>query len=114
MSRRLLALAALSVFVASSAAFAQVIDGAGSDCPECAANAMADLQKIVAAGRIHTFGDVANAITKRMDAEHDALLKKRGCGTMMGNHAGDPAVAVTPPPLKTDCTEFVLSVLRQT
>jgi hypothetical protein len=114
MRRRLLAFATLSMFVASSAAVAQIIDGAGTDCPECAANTIADLQKIVAAGRAHTFGEVASAITKRMDAEHDALMKKRGCGTMMGNHAGEPAVAVTPPPIKTDCTEFVLSVLRQT
>src|SRR3954468_13968427 len=109
MRRRLLALAVLSVFIASSAAFAQIIDGAGTDCPECAANALKDLQKVIAAGRTHKLEDVGNAITKRMDAEHDALLKARGCGNLIGNHAGEPAVAVTPPPQKTDCTEFVLS-----
>ncbi len=114
MARRLPVFAALCVLLGASAAVAQVIDGAGSDCPGCAANTLADLQKIIAAARTHKFGEIGNAIAKRMDAEHDALLKTRGCGNLIGTKAGEPAAAVTPPPVRTDCTEFVLSVLRQT
>lgn len=110
------ALATGAILVFGFCAFAEPtttlpVDGT---CPNCDSNTISDLQKIIDAARTKSFGEVGNAVAKHMDAEHDALLAKRGCGTLIGIHAGDPPAGTHPPPHVTDCTTFVLDVLRET
>lgn len=99
--------------LAAMTAYAQPVPETG-DCETCRDNLIKDLQKVIDAAHTESLGQVGNAVVKQMDAEHDATLKKRGCGTLIGNHAGDPPAGMHPPPHVTDCTTFVLDVLRQT
>jgi Domain of unknown function (DUF4157) len=55
-------------------------------------------------------GDIGAALTERKDLEHDVTLAESGKGVYKGNLSND----LSPTARKTDCTEFVLEVLRET
>ena len=106
--------AAFTFAALSLAGLASAQQPADTECELCRENTIADLQKIIDAGRTETFGEVANAYAKKYKADHLALLKKRGCGTLIGSHYyGDPPAGMKPPPHKTDCTQYLADVLKQ-
>ena len=61
-----------------------------------------------------SLGELAAANTKIKDVEHDIALMNRGFGTHVGNKAANLGQDKTPAPKKTDCTEYTVSVLRET
>lgn len=92
------------------------VSGAGAECDNCAENArrtLMDLRAIIDAPQAKTFGQVANAIAKRMDLEHDEKIRERGCGTLIGTKAYR-GPDVPRDVYATDCTTYVVDVLRQT
>ena len=92
------------------------VSGVGDPCPQCMEDlnrTLTDLRKITDAGLQKPFGEVANAIARRMDVEHDLKIRERGCGKFIGTKAfRGPDV---PADVKaTDCTTYVVDVLRET
>lgn len=92
------------------------VSGVGDPCVQCAESlqrTLNDLKKITDAGLRKPFGEVANAVAKRMDVEHDLKITERGCGKFIGTKAfRGPDV---PADVKAaDCTTYVVDVLRDT
>lgn len=92
------------------------VSGVGDECVQCAENArrtLIDLQAITRAATTKPFGEVANAIARRMDLEHDQKIRERGCGTLIGTKAYRSDT--TPRDVyATDCTTYIVDVLRET
>lgn len=61
-----------------------------------------------------SLGELAAANAKYKDVMHDLEVLERGYGTHVGNEADDLGQNRTPPPSKTDCTEYTVSVLADT
>lgn len=94
---------------------ATTVSGGGSACENCAeslAKGIADLRRVIDAGTRKPFGEVASAIARRLDLEHDAKILARGCGKFIGSRAyRGPDV---PRDVRvTDCTTYVIDVLRE-
>lgn len=94
-------------------AAAQPVGGACSEPGGNLANCILDLKKVIAEGSRKSIGEVANAVAKRLDLEHDKMIADRGCGKFIGTKAGDPPPDIRPAPQRTDCTTFVIDVLRE-
>lgn len=90
-----------------------VSDGSCTSPDGTLATCLRDLQAVIDAGRQASLGEVANAVARRMDLEHDELIEARGCGRFIGTKAGDPPAGIQPPPTRTDCTIYVLAVLKE-
>ncbi len=83
-------------------------------CPgDAASPTLADLREVIDTGLRGPFGRIANAVARRLDLEHDALIASRGCGTFIGSKAGPPPAGIHPRPQVTDCTTWVIDVLRE-
>jgi hypothetical protein len=68
-----------------------------------------ELKAITSAPAKHSIGEVGAASARSMLLEHQQAVAATGTGKFMGNRAGGPVPAgVT----SSDCTEYILSVLR--
>lgn len=74
----------------------------------------ASLKTTLASPQKASFGEFAAAEAKSMKTEHSLAVLERGYGTHVGNQATDTGQGRTPAPVKTDCTEYTVSVLRET
>ena len=59
-------------------------------------------------------GELAAANAKYTDVMHDLKVLERGYGTHVGSRASDLGQGQESAPTKTDCTEYTVSVLRDT
>jgi hypothetical protein len=74
----------------------------------------ASLKTTLANPQKASIGEFAAAKAKSMKVEHSLAVLERGYGTHVGNQATDTGQSRNPAPTKTDCTEYTVSVLRET
>jgi hypothetical protein len=78
------------------------------DAPRAEKEKLANVTK---PGSGKSFSEVGGSLAKQKDLEHDLQVIDKGVGTYEGNKCLTPGPAGTTP---SDCTEFVLQILRET